>query len=184
MNTSRWLFLSVSVPWLAYMLGWGTDAGLPVPVLLLLVWGGLALLLFWLVRLVRHVRATRRSPAERHLKRVLWEPLVVLTCAALVWSGAGFRVRFIASEASLNQMVRAAHLSASAARGLVGTRVGLFTIREAEVLPGGTVRVITTSCMFDDCGVVFTPDGSPPPRIGEDSYSALGGGWWRWWRSW
>ena len=64
-------------------------------------------------------------------------------------------------------------------------RVGLFWLREAEVLPQGVVRIITTDCMFDDCGLVYSPAGVPP-RIGEDMYEALalGGPWYHWWRGW
>jgi hypothetical protein len=64
-----------------------------------------------------------------------------------------------------------------------GTRAGLFRVQEVEALPGGIVRLITTDCMFDHCGVVYCPKGTPP-RIGEDSYSPLGWNWWHWLRSW
>ena len=38
---------------------------------------------------------------------------------------------------------------------------GLFWVREAEALPGGVVRPITTQCMFDDCGIAGTTFGQP-----------------------
>lgn len=184
MKASRILLLALGLPWLVYLLGWGTDAGLTVPVVLVSLWGGVALLVVWLVRLVLYHRGTRQNLAERRMRRVLLEPVVIMACVGLVWSGIGFRVRFVASRPALARFVRDARPSISRGEVPAGTRVGLFRVKEAEVLPGGTVRLITTECMFDDCGVAYSPDNTPPPVIGEDMYEPLGGGWWHWWRSW
>jgi len=185
MKASKLVLFALTLPWLVYLLGWGTDAGITLPVLLVSVWGGLALLVLWLLRLVLYRRGTRQNRAERHMRRVLLEPVVLLACVGMVWSGLGFRVRFLASRPALDRFVRDARPSMSRGEVAAGTRVGLFTVQEAELLPGGSVRLITTECMVvDDCGVAFSPDDTPPPVVGEDMYERLGGGWWHWWRSW
>jgi hypothetical protein len=104
-------------------------------------------------------------------------------CFAFVWSGASFWVRFQCSRPALNRYVQSASPMIASGTFTPGVRVGLFWLREAEVLPDGVVRMITTDCMFDQCGVVYSPRGAPPV-VGEDTYNALGGPWYHWWRSW
>jgi hypothetical protein len=173
-TADRVLFLAIAVPWVVCLLGWGTDAGMTVPVLLISEWGGAVLAVLWLLRLWLHGRT----------RVIVLELFVLVVVAGLVWSGIGFRARFTASRPALARLVGDG--GASIRRGEVGpgSRVGLFRIREAQALDGGIVRLITTECMFDDCGVAYNPDGTPPPRVGEDTYGSLGGGWWHWWRSW
>jgi hypothetical protein len=177
------LTLGCGVVWAVYVLALGSDAGLTVPVLLVLVWGGVGLLLLWGLYLGVHVLATRRSPQRRHVRWLLAGPALLLLCFAIVWTGAAFWVRFFISRPALDAYVRRASPESLGGSFKPGLRVGLFWLREAELLPGGTVRMITTQCMFDDCGVVYSPSGKPP-RLGEDHYSSLGGAWWHWWRSW
>jgi len=176
------LALGSSGVWVIYVLAFGSDAGLTVQVLLVLIWGGVGLLLLWSLCLGAHLLRTRRDPQQRHVRRYLAGPLLLLLCVAVVWTGAAFSVRFFISRSALDTYVRSAS-RASLRRFNPGVRVGLFWLREVEVLPGGTVRMITTHCMFDDCGVVYSPSGTPA-RIGEDYYHSLGGSWWHWSRSW
>jgi hypothetical protein len=61
-------------------------------------------------------------------------------------------------------------------------RIGLFSVRELECL-GECRRFITAHDFLDDAGLAYCPTGRPPV-VGEDSYSHLYGGWWRWYRSW
>jgi hypothetical protein len=68
-------------------------------------------------------------------------------------------------------------------RSLRPELVGLFVVRETEALPNGVVRMITTTCGFDKCGLTYSANGAPPV-IGEDSYRPLGAGWWQWEESW
>jgi len=63
--------------------------------------------------------------------------------------------------------------------------VGLFPLREVEVI-GSAVRMIVSECnVLDDCGFVFSPDGEPP-ILGEDYYTKIpfAKGWYHWHRSW
>ena len=104
--------------------------------------------------------------------------------AVVVWTGAAFRVRFMASLPWLGPYAAAVSASnASAAPVAAPRRVGFFAVREVELLPQGVVRLITTDCMFDHCGLVFSPNGRPPV-VGEDNYVRLPSGWWQWLRSW
>ncbi len=61
-------------------------------------------------------------------------------------------------------------------------RVGLFKVRETELLKSETVRLITAEDFVDHAGFVYSPQ--KPPVLGEDSYSHLYGSWWHWQRSW
>lgn len=68
-------------------------------------------------------------------------------------------------------------------RGAPTRRVGLFDVRETELLTGGIVRLITTEDFVDHAGFVYSPTQKPPIQ-GEDTYRHLYGPWWHWQRSW
>lgn len=154
--------------------------------LFLTAYGGFFLLVIWLVRLVRWLLRGRSSSGVqpvaigRRVLRWVWEPATVVIVFVLVYYGLAFPTRFRLSRSALESYVQRAQAGDVPSQARV---VGLFRVRETEVLPGGVVRLITTTCMLDDCGVVFSPRRRPP-TIGEDSYYPLSDGWWRWWRSW
>jgi hypothetical protein len=178
------LTLTAGAVWVVYVVLLGSDAGLPFPVVIALAWGGGALLVLWALRLVLHLAITRRAPERRRVRRVVAELAVVLLCFAFVSSGAAFRVRFMLSWPWLNRYVQTAPSTIASGSFKPGARVGLFWLREAEVLPEGVVRLITSEChIVDQCGLVYSPTGAPPV-VGEDMYDALGGRWYHWWRSW
>lgn len=174
----------VVLVWSAYVLVFGSDAGVTVTVLLVLVWGGIGVLLLWLVWCGVHWRAARATaePA-RWSHHMLLLPPFVISLGLATGLGATFRLRFVLSRPAFDRFVREARPAIAGGRFTPGLRVGLFRIREAEARPGGIVRLITTDCLFDHCGVVYSPGGRPP-RIGEDTYAPLGPPWWQWWRSW
>jgi len=171
------LTLTTGVVWVVYLLLFGSDAGLPFfPVLVILVLGGAAVLILWVFRVILHVANTRRERERRRVRRLMAEPVGLLICLAFVASGAAFWARFMVSRSLLNDYV-----TASGSVG-PGARVGLFWLREAEVLPDGVVRMITTECgVVDACGLVYSPTGRPPV-VGEDVYNSLGGPWYHWYR--
>ena len=177
------LTIIAGAAWVTYVLGWGSDAGLTVPVLLVLTWGGVGVLVLWSLGFAVHVVATKGAPERRRLRRFAVWPALLSFCFVFVWTGLAFQVRFLASRPALDRVAREAIPMAPPAELSPGRRVGFFWVRESEVLPGGIIRIITTQCMFDDCGLVYSPNGEPP-RVGEDTYRQLGGGWWHWWRSW
>jgi hypothetical protein len=169
--------------WVAYLLLFGSDAGVPFfPVLMVVVWSGVAVLLLWVLRVVLHLVVTRNARERRHVRRLAAEPLALLACLAFVSSGAAFRVRFMMSRALLNVYVQTAAPEIASGAFVPGVRVGLFWLRDAEVLPQGVVRLITTECaVVDSCGLVYSPTGAPP-RVGEDAYESLGAPWYHWYR--
>jgi hypothetical protein len=127
--------------------------------------------------LVLIVVASRR---KHHLKRVWLEPAVTVVVLAAIYSGTLFHLRFLGSRSSLERYVEQTIANGESHRKQ--TNVGLFVARETEILPNGTVRIITSSCMFDECGIAFSR--TTPRAIGEDRYDHLTGNWWRWQRSW
>jgi hypothetical protein len=163
--------LSVFVGWALTILVCGSNSGVTVLALLVVVYGAGLTLLLWLITLV--VSMIRRE----HSWRLLLQPVLVIAALAAAYTGLLFRIRFFASKPFFVSYVE------RPVAGERAQRVGLFVAKETEVLPEGVVRIVTTDCMFDDCGVVFSSKGVPP-RIGEDSYQSLGDGWWRWQRSW
>ena len=184
----RWLPGVAVSAWALAVLWLGTDAGYSIPAFLVAELGGLLLLGWWLTRLVLWVAHSRKRRPQEPVNsrplvlRWLWEPLTIVTCGAIALTGIGFPARFALSRPALDryaQQVRERGDSTPPA----GQVVGLFRLREVELLPGGVVRLITTSCMMDDCGIVHSPTGRPPV-IGEDSYRQLSGDWWHWFRSW
>jgi hypothetical protein len=175
--------MTASVVWVLYLLLFGSDAGVPFfPVLIAGVWGGAAVVLLWVLRVALHLVVTRHARERRRIRRLAAEPLVLLAGFAIVSSDAAFWVRFKMSESFLNSYVQTAAPVIASGSFVPGVRVGLFRLREAEVLPEGVVRLITTECgVIDTCGLVYSPTG-PPPRVGEDVYDSLGGPWYHWYR--
>ena len=170
----RQALMALLVIWVLTTTWLGSDSGISVPALLIIVGGVGLLLLVWFVLLIVAWKRKERMKAA-------WvEPAVVALLLAAVYSGAFFHLRFLASRQSLDRYV-AQVLSRGGAQQK-RMHIGLFVARETEVLPNGVVRIITASCMFDDCGVAFSR--TEPPVVGEDRYEHLSGNWWRWWRRW
>jgi hypothetical protein len=166
--------MALLVIWTLASIWLGSDSGISVPGLLVIVGGAALLLLVWLIVLV--VTRKRKTPVK-----LLWlEPVVAAIVLAAIYSGALFHLRFLASRRSLDRYV--AQTLAVGEAHQKRTNVGLFVVRETDVLPNGVVRIITAPCMFDDCGIAFSR--TKPPVVGEDRYDHLAGNWWRWWRSW
>jgi len=185
-RAERWIaYLSraLEISWALYLIVFASDAGLPLVPLLVTAWGAVGLLGIWLGRsLLRLFLLRRRRESTTSARALLLEPLAIVALAGAVFTGIAFEGRFLLSRHALDRYVR--EVKPSGRKGSrASARVGLFYIRETERLPGGTVRFITSVCMFDDCGLAYSPSGEPP-RIGEDIYHHLSGPWWHWWRSW
>ena len=174
--------------WAAAALWLGSDTGFDIVGFLLAEIGGLVLLVWWLSRLIRWLARRRRTPSDRpestrrHVLRWLWEPVTIVACWAIAYTGILFPARFAMSRPALDRYALQLRERGDSAPP-AGRIVGLFKLREVELRPDGVVRLITTQCMFDDCGLAYSPKG-PPPVIGEDSYRHLSGNWWHWYRSW
>lgn len=163
--------------WIAALIVATSDGGISVPELLGITYGGGSLFLAWLIAVVVKRFKKQKTP----FGTVMVAPSILVLGVVAFISDTAFLLRFYPSRAALNKyvsQVRDHPVEQSAER-----RVGLFVVRETEVLPGEVVRIITAEDMFDHTGVVYSAVGKPP-RVGEDSYEEIGRGWWRWWRSW
>ena len=174
--------------WAVVVIWLGSDAGFNIIAFLVAEFGGLILLGWWLARLVVWLVRRRRSPGAEpaftrsHTIRWLWEPVTIVACFAIAYTGILFPARFAVSRPALDRYAMQVRERGDSTPP-PGKLVGLFRVREVELLPDGVVRLITTECMLDDCGMVYSPIGRPPV-IGEDSYRPLSGNWWHWHRSW
>lgn len=115
------------------------------------------------------------------------EPAVALLVFLLALSGVFFHLRFMISERSLTRYaddVRAGKIDLAFEFTHEPRRVGLYVVTVTDLLPDGTVRVITSKHgVMDKAGFVQSSQ-SPPPRQGEDSYKHIRGQWWKWYQSW
>ena len=142
-----------------------------------IIWG-----LAWLIRLLVHAWRARRGIAPEHRGFAYWaiEPLTFVLAILIAVSGVPSYLRFVASRSALARYVERARDSDREKHW-----VGLYAVRETEVLSDGVVRFITSENGFDDAGFAFAPRSSPPV-IGEDSYTKVpfSDGWYHWHRSW
>lgn len=161
-----------------------TDSGIGMLWFLLFFYGGAGLLALWALRALVHVAWGRKREPSAPWPSWVLEPVFVGLVATAVTTGLAFQVRFVMSKPFLDWYVRSVQSGDVVAdRSLRLTLVGLFIVRETEALPNGVVRMITTTCGFDTCGLAYSPKGTPPV-IGEDIYEPLGSGWWQWQASW
>lgn len=161
--------------WFAALLWFSSDGGMSVPDVLILGYAWPALLIAWIIAYARRHRRAQKMGAAGLVSLAL-----LLSGGIAYWTGTAIYLRLLASRSALER-----YAAAAGQRGLDSkqpVRAGLFLVRETETLEGGTVRLITAECMFDDCGLVFS--SGQPPVIGEDSYDHLLGKWWHWRRSW
>jgi hypothetical protein len=109
----------------------------------------------------------------------------MLVCGILVFSGVLCSIRFLLCRPFLDAYVAQIASGQLQPHGYGTPKhwVGLFRVAESELQPGGVVRMITASDFLDDAGFTYSPI-SPPPRIGEDSYTHIIGPWYHWHRSW
>ena len=174
--------LLVTGVWGVSSLLMGSNAGLTMGAGMWLVGGFFVLMIGWLISLRRSARPAVKLGLSRRARRYL-APLFVAFCALTILVGLPFRIRFALSEDDLQQYAQEVTKSPPPWGLAQPVPVGLFDVQQVEVLPKGVVRMITTTCGLDDCGIVYSPNG-PPPVVGEDSYTEIGGGWWTWLRSW
>jgi len=167
----------VTCIWLVGLLYFTSDGGMSVFDVLVFAYGWLALVLAWLI--VFLVARAQRRPIRRTYGII--SAIVLLLGAVLYWTEGAIYLRLLPSRPALDAYVLAAQRKQINSRQPIS--VGAFKVRETETLKDGTVRLITASCMFDDCGLAYAPRGKPP-ILGEDSYDHLIGKWWHWWRSW
>jgi hypothetical protein len=194
------LTLPVSLFWLAFVLIAFSDAAssLIISMLTVLViglWG-----LSWIIRGVFAIAQplTSRSktkPAQfkKQLKEQLknyqnWlkvgiEPATILLSMVLIAFAIPTSIRVKLSEPALTAYVQDIQAGRRSPQtyGEAPRQVGLFTVKETELLDDGIVRLITTEAFLNHAGFVYSPHQTPP-TLGEDYYQHLYGNWWNWQR--
>lgn len=174
---------AVALVWVLSLISMYSDAGVGILGFFLLFYGGLALLLAWLLRGAAYL-AVRRGGSTAGLPSVKWWAVVpgciatALTLATFFESPTNplFQARFRLSEAALTRRAQSL-LAASGTDVRDRGRVGLFVADRIEV-HDGQVRFITTSCgVVDACGLVYVPSGEPR-SVMEDRFTHLRGPWW------
>ena len=168
--------------WVLGMAWASSDAGVGIVDLLAFLAGTALAVLVWGIRTALATRAwlrARRSGASFGW-RILWrEPAAVLLGAFLLFSPLSLVARLLLAAPWLAPFVEdVRHSGSPASPGWIGPLHAL----EIET-SGDAVRIITSECgVVDNCGVVYSPAGSPK-RVGDDYYSHLWGPWWHWSRS-
>lgn len=151
------------------------------------LWGSI-----WLIRLTVYWlrrRSGNRQPEIVSRPAIYWtlEPIVLIVNLALSSLGVFSFIRFAISERSLThyvERVRSGEIVLASEFNHPSRQVGLYTITVTDLLPDGTIRMITSShSLLDRAGFAHSP-ANPPPRQGEDSYQHLYGHWWYWFESW
>ena len=176
--------------WFLFIVCAFSDAGTDLLAVLVLVYEGSFWGIVWLIRMiVSFVRQRRGSiPRQPLFKALLYwgfEPCALLLSAVFAFTDVLSDMRFHLSHHALDSYAA----EVVAGRALPHGRrtpmrwVGLFGVRETELLPDGVVRIITSPDAFDDTGFARSPV-SPPPRVGKDSYRPITDSWYYWHRSW
>jgi hypothetical protein len=174
---------AVAIVWLAAALVLESDAGIP----LYASWGlnatGLLIVLAWMFRARRllssgqHDRLVRGRSASRVLTWAM-PPLAIVVALLCAWSDMPLRLRLILGQGPLLRHALALRDDPTLATEGGGHEFGIFAVHESSVV-AGQVRLITTACGSDFCGLVYSPDGAPLV-VSRDSYRHLWGPWWHW----
>ncbi len=185
--------IPLSLFWLVFVLIAFSDAAAHYLIVILTVWvlglWGLSWFVRGLIMLVAFF-ISRQHGSPKHIQpwKLLYlciEPASIVFSLALILFNISTSIRLKLSESVLTsyvQEVRAGRRSLQHG-GDPTRRIGLFDVKETELLDGGTVRLITAEDFLDDAGLVYSPKQKPPVR-GEDTYRHLYGSWWHWQRSW
>jgi hypothetical protein len=168
-----------AVAWFMYVLEALSDTGSSLPQMIIMSYGGPAILILWLISLGIHLWAHfRRRERPREPRSFVWLclPLIlVMVCPLLMEHHENLlELRLALSARALESTGRESWQEPRL--------VGLFVVSE-KMAVGSELRFRTAECFLDDCGLVFSPEGPPQP-IGEDSFLHLTDSWWHWRDSW
>lgn len=178
--------IALSLAWVLGLAFFFSNAGVSTIVAVLAIYFGGFWGILWLCRLAFdqwRSKRTRAMPSRNRL--VYWglEPAVLLLGVALAWSGTFSLIRFALSVPALEryaQDVKAGKVDLNFEWSHPPRSVGLYRVTVTDLLPDGTVRVITSSDgLFDKAGFAYAPDAVPQQKS-EDYYKHLFGPWWRW----
>jgi hypothetical protein len=174
--------------WLLFCVIAFSDAGFNILFILLALPVALIWALFWFVRLII---AIRRQQDEGNVKKILTpymiEPTLIVVPLLLAYFGIFSSARFMLSEQALSdyaEQVRAGKVNLAFEFNHPSRNVGLYYVTFTELLPDGTVRVLTSSHGVMDRAGFVNSRNKPILRRGEDSYKHIHQQWWVWYESW
>jgi hypothetical protein len=178
------LLSAVTMIWAAAVLVLGSDVAMDLTGIFLTVYGGVAFAVMWffVVPLAEYIRRRQQRPRVC-LPDFAFVPVLALVLIVLTGSGLTFKLRFLLSETALTNHASEIAGHEQLEMQKVSRWVGLFHIASQQVLPNGVVRLVTTSCFLDTCGLAYSLNGEPP-HVGEDSYQPVAQNWWAWIESW
>ncbi|MDO9365488.1 MAG: hypothetical protein Q7T58_03965 [Methylotenera sp.] len=166
-----------------------SDAGFNMLLILValpvaLIWG-----MVWLIRLIVSLKRQRSATVEVKRSVVYWlaEPVIVLFPLVLALTGVFSSARFVLSERALSdyvEQVRAGKVDLAFEFNHPRRQVGLYSVTFTDLLPDGTVRMLTSSHGLLDRAGFANSSHTPPSRQGEDSYEHIHQQWWYWYESW
>lgn len=183
-----YMALAQTIFWLLWVVVTFSNAGVSMLDMMLGYYGCIALAAFWSIRLIIFTIIGSQVKA-RYLSKRPWmvglsiEPIVLLLGFLVMNTSSLFHARFEMSRPALDRYAHRVQAGGISPTSCEIRWVGFFRIRETELIETRVVRLITTDCGMDHCGLAYS-EGSKPPRIGEDSYTHLSGPWWHWHRSW
>ena len=155
--------------WFAFIVCAFSDAGSDLRSVIALLSGGLLWGIVWLIRIiVSFVRQRRRSIPRQPFRSALlywgFEPAALLLSAVLASAGVLHHLRFHLSHRALDSYAAEVVAGRMQPHGFDTPKrwIGLFRVRETELLSDGVVRIITAPSGFDDAGFTLSPV-SPPP---------------------
>ncbi len=181
--------VAFSVAWFLFCVVAFSDAGFNMLLILValpvtVIWG-----LVWLIRLIMSLKRQRRGVAEvkRNIFYWLIEPVLVILPLVLALAGVFSSVRFALSEHALSvyaEQVRAGKVDLAFEFNHPKRQVGLYSVTFTDILPDGTVRILTSSHGLLDRAGFANSSHIPPLMQGEDSYKHIHQQWWYWYESW
>lgn len=184
---SRFMML-VGVVWFIFCAVAFSNAGFNILLMLVALPVVVIWTLFWLIRMfISFRRRQGECNVKTHCAYYLIEPALMVVPLLLAYLGVFSSVRFMLSEPALLsyvESVRAGKVELAVEFNHAPRHIGLYTITYTDLIPDGTVRVLTSSHgVMDRAGFAHSPQ-NPPPRRGEDFYKHIHQQWWIWYESW
>jgi hypothetical protein len=146
----------------------------------------------WFTRLaafLTRLRSGKEQQMSRRFLVVYWgiEPTVLVLSTSLsafgVFSGARFALSLPSLETYI-EPVRSGEFDLVFEFQHPPRYIGLYSVTATELLPDGTVRMVTSPHLVLDRAALANSLSNPPPRRGEDFYRNVYGHWWYWYESW
>ncbi|MDD5271912.1 MAG: hypothetical protein PHU14_04255 [Methylovulum sp.] len=178
-----------ALAWFVFCAVGFSNAGLDILAFLLTVYAGGIWGLLWLGRFIYSLWRHRHSKIKPRCYWFFWlfEPAVVLLPLTLAFAGVFSDIRFALSEQALDTYVddvRQGKVAWAFEFNTPPRQIGLYRVTRTDLLPDGTVRIITSGHKVMDKAGFAKSARRPPPKQGEGSYKPIHRQWWYWHESW